>query len=130
MLCKCCLVAWSWGHAGGETSWALLEESTRRLAGFHFLRPTTRRALVLHGCRLDLRQDFSEVKERGGVVTLGGGALNCWAKKEKSVCTVKLGERTVRSHHGGHEIFGDPERVDGSWAQQLCDRRNRQPKCR
>ena len=38
------------GHAGGEMSWALLEESTRCLAGFLLSRPTT--ALVLHGCRL------------------------------------------------------------------------------
>ena len=52
------------GHAGGETSWALLEEGIRCLAGFHVSRPTTRRALVLHGCRLGLRQDFSEVGER------------------------------------------------------------------
>ena len=64
MPCKCCLVAKSWGHAGGEMSWTLLEESTRCLAGLHLSRPTARRALVLHGCRLSLRQDFSEVNER------------------------------------------------------------------
>ena len=33
MSCKCCLVALPWGRAG-ETSWALLEESARCLAGF------------------------------------------------------------------------------------------------
>ena len=112
MPCKCCLVAKSQGHAGGETSWALLEESTRCWAGFPLLRPTTQRALVLHGCRLCLGQDFSEVNER------------------EECCTVKLGERTVRSHHVGHEILRDPERVDGSWVQLQCDRRNRQPECR
>ena len=38
------------GDAGGETSWALLEESTRCLARFLLSRPMARRALVLHGC--------------------------------------------------------------------------------
>ena len=44
----------------GET----LEESTHCLAGFPLSRPTAQRALVLHGCRLGLRQDFSKVDER------------------------------------------------------------------
>ena len=43
----------------------------------------------------------------GGVVTLGGGVLNCWAKKQKECCIGKLGKRAVRSHHVGHEIFRD-----------------------
>ena len=71
---------------------------------------------MLHGCRLGLRQDFSEVNEweccdswRWSPQLLGEEAEEC--------CTVKLGERTVRSHHFGHEIIGNPERVDGSWAQ-------------
>ena len=71
---------------------------------------------MLHGCRLGLRQDFSEVDERRcrdswwwSPQLLGGEA--------KERCTVKLGKRAVRSHHVGHEIFGDPELVDGSWVQ-------------
>ena len=34
----------------------------------------------------------SRTSTSGGVVTLGGRILNCWAKKQKSVATVKLGE--------------------------------------
>ena len=55
-------------------------------------------------------------------MTLGGEVINCWAKKR----TVKLGKRAVRSHHVGHEIFGDPQRVDGSWVQLQCHCRDRQ----
>ena len=40
---------------------------------------------MLHGCRVGLAQDVSKVNERGGVVTLGGGVLNCLAKKQTSV---------------------------------------------
>ena len=96
------------GHAGGETSWTLLEESTCCLAGFPLSRPTAWRALVLHGCRLGPRKDFSKVNERRchdsrwwSPQLLGEEAKEC--------CTVKLGKRAVRSHHVGHEIFGDPE---------------------
>ena len=60
----------------------------------------------------------------GGVATLGGGVLNCRAKKQKKCCTVKLGKRAVRSHHVGHEIFGDPER--GGGVQLQCHCRDRQ----
>ena len=68
------------------------------------------------GLRTRLRGSMSR-----GVVTLGGGVLNCWEKKQKS-CTVKLGKRAVYSHHVGQKIFGDPERVDGSWVKLQCDR--------
>ena len=47
-------------------------------------------------------------------------------KEAKECCTVKLGKRAVRGHLVGYEIFGDPERVDGSWAQLQCHRRDRQ----
>ena len=106
MSCKCRLVALLWGHEGGETSWALPEESTRCLAGFPLSRPTTRRALVLHGCR----QDFSEINQRV--------CRDSWwwspqllGEEAKKCCTVKLGKGTVRGHHVAHEIFRDPERV-------------------
>ena len=39
-------------------------ESTCCMAGFPFSRPTGRRALVPHGCRLGLRQDDFSVDER------------------------------------------------------------------
>ena len=50
--------------------------------------------------------------------------------KKQKCCTVNLGKRAVRSHHVGHEIFDDAERVDGFWVQLQCDCRNRQPKRR
>ena len=50
-------------------------------------------------------------------------------EEAKECCTVKLGKRSVRSHHVGHEFFGDPERVDGSWAQLQCHCRDRQSEC-
>ena len=53
-------------------------------------------------------------------MTLGGGVLNCWAKKQNSVALSRWEKRAVRSHHVGHEILGDPERVDGSWVQLQC----------
>ena len=48
--------------------------------------------------------------------TSGGVVTEC--------CTVNLGKRAVRSHHV--KIFGDPERVDGSWVQLQCHCRDRQ----
>ena len=93
--------------------------------GFPMSRPTAWRALVLHGCRLGLRQDFSKVDE--------WRCRDSWwwspqllDKAAKECCTVKLGKRAVRAHHVGHEISGDPERVDGSWAQLQCHCRDRQ----
>ena len=61
-----------------------------------------------HGCRLGLRQDFSKVDERRCRDSW------CWSpqllgEEAKECCTVKLGKRAVRSHHVGHEIFGDPD---------------------
>ena len=53
----------------------------------------------------------------GGVVTLGGGVLNCWAKKQKSVALSSWESELFANHHAGHEIIWDPERVDGSWVQ-------------
>ena len=83
MPCKCCLVVKSWGHAGGETSWVLLEESLRSLAGFPLSRPTGE---LLCCTDADRASDKTSRRSMSGcVVTLGGGVLNCWAKKQKSV---------------------------------------------
>ena len=57
MSCKCCLVAFLWRHASSETSWALLEESTRCLTAGELLCHTD--------AELGLRQDFSEIKQWG-----------------------------------------------------------------
>ena len=60
------------GHASGETSWA-----TRCLAGVPLSRPYP---------DADWASDkTSRRSTSGGVVTLGGGVLDCWAKKQKSV---------------------------------------------
>ena len=65
----------------------------------------------------------------GGVVTLGGGVLNCWAKKQNSVALSSWESEAVRRHHVGHEIIGNPERVDGSWVQLQCHSCDRQSEC-
>ena len=59
-----------------------LRKALGGLAGVHLSRPTTRRALVLHG-RLGLRQDFSKVDERR--CRDSWWRSPCWAKKQKSV---------------------------------------------
>ena len=114
------------GHAGSKTSWTLLEESTCCLAGFPLSRPTGRRALVPHGGRLGLRQDFSEINQwRCRDSWWWGSQLQ--GEEAKEGCTVKLGKPAVRSHHVGYEFFWDLERVDGSWVQlpcHCCDRQS------
>ena len=97
--------------------------------GFPFSRPTSRRALVLHGCRLGLGQDFSKVDERGRRDS-GLGVLNCWTKKQNSVALSSWESELFAAITSGTRSLWDPERVDGSWVQLQCDRRNRQPKCR
>ena len=66
----------------------------------------------------------------GGVVTLGGGVLNCWAKKQKSVALSSWESVLFAAiNHVGHEIIGNPERVDGSWVQLQCHSCDRQSEC-
>ena len=48
-----------------------------------------------------------------GVVTLGGGIPNCWAKKYQSVAL----SNWENNHHVGPEIFRDPGRINASWTQ-------------
>ena len=105
-----------------EASWTILEQGTCCLAGFPLSRPTAIELL----CYTDAdchRQDFSEVNER---VCCDSCLLG---EETEECCTVKLGERAVRSHHVGHEIFVYPERVDGSWAQLQCHFCDRQTEC-
>ena len=63
----------------------------------------------------------------GGVVTLGGGVLNCWAKKQNSVALSSWESELFAAV--GHEIIGNPERVDGSWVQLQCHSCDRQSEC-
>ena len=73
---KCSLVAKPWGSCKRRSELdAVMRKALDAWQGFTFHDPP--------GCRLGLKQDFSKVDE--GVVTLGGGVLNCWAKKQKSV---------------------------------------------
>ena len=74
---KCCLVALHWRHESGEASWTILEGSSGCLAGF----PSSKKLL----CYTDADWASDKTSRRstsGGVVTLGGGVLNCWAKKQ------------------------------------------------
>ena len=66
------------GDMQGKTNWTLLEESTCCLAGFTFHDPRPRELL----CYTDADCSSDKTSRRtssGGVVTLGGGVLNCCA---------------------------------------------------
>ena len=76
--------------------------------GFSFHAPRWR-ALVLHGMQTGLQTRLVGDQPLGGVVTLDGGVLFCWAKKQNSVALSSWGKRAVRSSHVGQEIFRDLE---------------------
>ena len=75
--CQRSLCSQPWGSASSETCWTVLEESLRDVAGILLLRSL---------CYADA--DWPSDKEgstSGGVVTLGGGVLGCWEKKQRSL---------------------------------------------
>ena len=94
-----------WRHESGEASWSILEESTSCKAwqGFLFLgdmraakrvgrylrkAPVAWQGFLFLACYTDADWASDKTSRRstsGGVVTLGGGVLNSWAKKQKSV---------------------------------------------
>ena len=81
---KCCLVAWPRGHASGEAGWTYLRKAPVAWLGFPFHDPRPGELL----CYTDADWASDKTSRRstsGSVVTLGGGVLNCWTKKQNSV---------------------------------------------
>ena len=62
-------------------------------------------------------------------MTLGGGVLNFWAKKQKSVALSSWESELFAAITSGHEVIGNPERVDGSWVHLQCHSCDRQSEC-
>ena len=63
----------------------------------------------------------------GGVVPLGGGVLNCWAKKQRSVALLSWVSELFSRITSGTRSLGDPKRVGRSRVQLQCHRRHGQP---
>ena len=73
--------------------------------GFPFHDPRPEELLCHTDTDSGFGQDFSKV-ESGGVVTLGGGVLNCWAKKQKSVALSSWESELFAAITSGTRSFG------------------------
>ena len=65
----------------------------------------------------------------GGVVTLGGGVLNCWEKKQKSVALSSSESELFAAITLGTRSLGIQSEVMESWVHLQCHSFNRQSEC-